>query len=89
VQLPGHAEVHEQRRAVCPGDQPLTVPLRIAEPAAAQRPFKLPGADITEHPGIGHLDTLHPAPGAMLSQHRAEALHIWQLRHPARLPNRP
>lgn len=67
VQPSGHAEMHEQRRAVCPGDQPLTVPFRVAEPAAAQRPLKMPGVHITEHSGIGHLDMLHPAAGAMLN----------------------
>lgn len=67
VQLSGHPEVHEHRRAVCPGDQPLAVPLRIAEPVAGHRLFKTRRADTAEHAGVGYLSMFHPASGAVLS----------------------
>jgi hypothetical protein len=73
VQLSGHAEMHEQRRAACPGDQPVATPFRIAEPVAAQRRLEMRGTDAAKHPGVSYFDMLHPASRAVLGQHRAEA----------------
>jgi hypothetical protein len=58
----------------------------MTEPATAQRCLELPGANVAEHAGVGHLDMLHPSSGAVLGQHRAEALDVWQPLHSAPLP---
>jgi hypothetical protein len=73
--------VEENGRPVGRGDQPLAVPLRPFEAAAAQGVVKLPGRDAPQHARVGDVDAIHALARGSLGEHSPESLHVRQLRH--------